>query len=68
MPFEVFCEKCEEILRKSTDFAKGITVNFRNEDGKYTAYFSNGVKIKGNSVSLKVGVYWGSGHKAMATI
>ncbi len=64
MPFNTFREKCEEIARKS-----GITCDeIFNDDGKYTARFSDGVTIKGNSVSLKVGVFWGSGHKAMAAI
>lgn len=64
MPFSVFQEKCEEIVRKS-----GIPCNvkYSNEDGKYIARFGD-VTIKGNSVSLRVGVYWGSGHKAMAAI
>ena len=68
MGFSVFCKKCKEILEKSGESKNGTTVNFSNEDGKYTAYFSNGVQIKGNATSLKVGVYWGSGHKAVATI
>lgn len=66
MAFRVFVRKCKEILEKSGE--TGTTVEFSNDDGKYTASFSNGVQIKGNSKSLKVGVYWGSGHKAVATI
>ena len=66
MAFRIFVRKCKEILEKSGEI--GTTVRFSNEDGNYTAYFSNGVQIKGNATSLKVGVYWGSGHKAMATI
>lgn len=65
MPFSVFKAKCEEIVRKSGISSK---VKYTDEGGKYTARLSDGVTIKGNSVSLKVGVYWGSGHKAMATI
>ena len=64
MPFNTFREKCEEIARKS-----GINCDaIFNDDGKYTARFSDGVKITGNSVSLKVGVFWGSGHSSTATI
>ena len=66
MPFDSFCNKCREILRKSGE--NQTTVRFRNEDGKYFADFSNGVKIMGNSMSLSVRVMWGSGHKAMARI
>lgn len=65
MPFEVFCEKCRKICNKAGNLTD---VRFSNEGGKYTAYFSDGVTIQGNSVSLKVGVYWGSGHKALASI
>ena len=65
MPFSTFCKKCRDILAKSGNLT---TVRFSNNGGKYTAYFSDGVIIRGNSVSMKVGVYWGSGHKALASI
>ena len=66
--FNVFRIKCKSLLIRSGDFDNGITVEFSNDDGKYVAEFSNGVKIKGNSASRKVGIYWGSGHCAIAAI
>lgn len=65
MPFDSFCRKCNALLAKSGENA---TVKFNNNDGKYTAIFSNGVKVIGNSMCLSVRVMWGSGHNAMARI
>lgn len=59
MPFESFCKRCNDLIAKS---GEACDVRFRNEDGKYTAKFSNGVRITGNSVCLSVRVEWGSGH------
>lgn len=42
-------------------------VHFEREDGKYIARI-DGILIMGNSISSKVTVCFGSGHKAMAAI
>ena len=42
-------------------------IRFENEDGKLMARL-DGILIMGNSISSKVTVCFGSGHKAMAVI
>ena len=65
MDFENFKIKCMTLLDES---GEEIDVRFSNEDGKYIAVFSNGVRIVGNSICLSVRVFWGSGHAATARI
>lgn len=65
MSFESFCEKVVTVFGASGDQGN---VQFRREDGKHIARFSNGVKIVGNALSRSVMVFWGSGHKARATL
>lgn len=65
MSFESFCERVTIVYGLSGD---GSHVVFRHEDGKHIARFSNGVKIVGNALSRSVMVFWGSGHKARATL
>lgn len=65
MSFESFCERVVTVFGISGD--RG-SVSFRREDGKHVARFSNGVRIVGNTVSRSVMVFWGSGHKARATL
>ena len=65
MSFESFCEKVTAVFGTSGDMGN---VRFRREDGKHIARFSNGVRVVGNSISLSVMVFWGSGHAARATL
>ena len=58
-------------IRVTAKLAKsntGITARFFSEDGKHIARLSDGSTIVGNSVSRKVLIAWGSGHKAYAVI
>ena len=65
MDYEKFRQKCMKLLEES---GEKIDVRFSNEDGKYIASFSNGVRIIGNSRCLSLRVLWGSGHSALARI
>ncbi len=67
MTYEAFKSGILNIVRKS---GEETHVRFRNdkERGRYAAYCSNGVKIFGNSSSLKITVRYGSGHQMMTAI
>ena len=65
MAYEIFQSRVNAIVAK---VGGGISVQFSNEDGRYIARCSDGVRIIGNSISSKVRVEWGSGHAANALI
>lgn len=46
----------------------GIPVRTKHEDGKYTAWFSSGIQVTGNSDSKSITVKWGDGHQCMQEI
>lgn len=60
MSFEVFCKHVRSYMRT----AEVKTAEFFRENGKHIACLPGGVTITGNSVSPRLCVEWGSGHKA----
>ncbi len=64
MTFEKFVKYVGQLAHKA-----GIKshIKFFNDDGDYTARFSDGTVIKGRASSLKYTIRWGSGHQAMAS-
>lgn len=60
MAFETFCSRVKDYMKD----AKVKTVEFLREDGKHIARLPDGIIISGNSVSHRLCVEWGSGHKA----
>ena len=65
MPYEVFVRKINRLLKKSKEDASAV---FCNEDGLFSAKFSDGTTIVSNGLSNRVLVKWGCGHQAFATI
>lgn len=66
MSYESFQTAVNNLVKKA---GGGISVRFFNSDGKYTARFSDGTLIIGNSVSLKVTVRWnGRNHQSVVKI
>ena len=65
MDYAKFQAKCLALIEKAQE---NISVEFYNEDGRFIAVFSNGVRIVGNSRCLSLRVLWGSGHSAIARI
>ena len=53
MSYEKFCEYMNKLANNS----EGILVNIFRENEEYVAEFSNGSKIIGSSVSLKLRFY-----------
>lgn len=60
MAFEVFCNQVRDYMKK----AEVKTVEFLREDGKHIARLPEGVTISGNTVSRRLCIEWGSGHRA----
>lgn len=50
MKYETFCERISAMVRKSA----GLTVEFKNNSGKYTAVVSNGMRFFGSDESRVV--------------
>lgn len=65
MSYQVFQSRVLSLLKRSSP---GLSVRFKNEDGKFIAMFSNGTRIIANPISKKFTIRWGSGHQASAEI
>lgn len=63
MPFTHFVERINALAVKASYPGK---ITFSEEDGRYEARFDDGLIIRGNSVSARIAVQWGSGHQAFA--
>lgn len=66
MSYDKFVESVNNLVKKA---GGGISVKFFQEDGKYFAHLSDGTRIIGNSVSVKVQVRWrGGNHQSIVSI
>lgn len=64
-------DKFKEIVNKIADKAEVDDIIVFNEDtetGKYSARFSSGIRMFGNSSSKGITVRWGTGHQAMMPV
>ena len=66
MAFESFKTKVIALIKRAN--LPSDCVRFSSEDGRHFARFFDGTTITGNSVTSKIEVTWGSGHKAIAEI
>lgn len=66
MSFESFQNRVNRIIDRMS--GEKPTVNFRHDNGRHYANFSDGTTIIGNTIAKSVTVRWGSGHTANATI
>lgn len=64
MNFEAFKKICEGIAEKA-GVDDVILFDEDEEKGKYTAVFSSGIRMSGNSKTTGITVRWGNGHQAI---
>lgn len=63
MTFETFCDRVRGYMEK----AEIKTAEFFRENGKHIACLPEGITITGNSVSHRLCIEWGSGHRAFVS-